>query len=63
MLRFPNFTKPFEVHTDASDFVINWVFMQNGHLIAFESKKLCVKDTNIYKNKCLNKGLNLTFKQ
>ncbi len=53
MLRFPNFTTPFEIHTNASDFVIGWVFMQNGHSIAFESKKLYVKDLKIYKNKGL----------
>jgi hypothetical protein len=41
VLRFLDFTKPFEVHIDVSDFAIDGVFMQNGHLIAFESKKLC----------------------
>ena len=33
-------TKPFEVHTDASDFAIGGVLMQDGHPIAFESRKL-----------------------
>jgi hypothetical protein len=28
VLRFPNFTKLFKVHTNASDFAINGVFMQ-----------------------------------
>jgi hypothetical protein len=41
MLKFPNFTKPFEVHTNVDDFIIRGVHMQNGHLITFESKKLC----------------------
>jgi hypothetical protein len=41
MLKFPNFTKPFEVHTNANDFTIGEVHMQNGHPIAFEYKKLC----------------------
>jgi hypothetical protein len=27
MLKFSDFTKPFEVHTYASDFAIEWVFM------------------------------------
>jgi hypothetical protein len=40
-LKFLNFAKSFEVHTDVSDFIIGGVFMQNGHPIAFESKKLC----------------------
>ncbi len=41
VLKFPNFTKLFKVHIDASDFAINGIFMQQGHLIAFESKKPC----------------------
>jgi hypothetical protein len=41
MLKFPYFTKLFEVHTNASDFVINGVLMKKGYPIAFESKKLC----------------------
>ncbi|KAE8681992.1 hypothetical protein F3Y22_tig00111277pilonHSYRG00011 [Hibiscus syriacus] len=35
-----DFTKPFEVHSDASDFAIGGVLMQEGHPIAFESRKL-----------------------
>lgn len=41
MLKFPYFTKLFEVHIDASDFTIGGVFMQDAHPITFESKKLC----------------------
>jgi hypothetical protein len=41
MLRFLDFIKPFEVHIDANDFVLGKVFMQDEHLIAFESKKFC----------------------
>ena len=33
-------TKVFKVHTDASDFAIRGILMQNRHLIAFESRKL-----------------------
>jgi hypothetical protein len=38
ILKFLDFTKPFEVHIDAIDFAIGGVFMQDGHPIAFESK-------------------------
>ena len=38
VLKFPEFKEPFEVHTDASDFVIGRVLMQEGRLVAFESK-------------------------
>lgn len=32
--------KPLEVHTDASDFAISGVLMQEGRPVAFESRKL-----------------------
>ena len=40
MLALPNHTKVFEVHTDASNFAIGVVLMQDRHPIAFESRKL-----------------------
>lgn len=36
----PDFSKPYEVETDASDFAIGGVLMQEGHSVAFESRKL-----------------------
>ena len=39
-MSLPDFSKAFEVHTDASDFAIGGVLMQEGHPIAFESRKL-----------------------
>jgi hypothetical protein len=39
MLKFLDFTKPFKVYTNVSDFAIGGVFMQGGHLITFESNK------------------------
>jgi hypothetical protein len=40
ILKFPNFTESFKVHTNISDFVISGVLMQDGNLITFENKKL-----------------------
>ncbi|CAL2267189.1 unnamed protein product [Prunus armeniaca] len=40
ILRLPDLSKPFEVHTDASDSAIGGVLMQDGHPLAFKSRKL-----------------------
>nr|GEW43303.1 hypothetical protein [Tanacetum cinerariifolium] len=40
VLRLSDVTMPFELHTDASDFAIGGVLMQDRHPIAFESRKL-----------------------
>ena len=40
ILALTNLNKPFELHTDASDFAIGGVLMQEDHPIAFESRKL-----------------------
>jgi hypothetical protein len=40
VLKLPNFDKDFEIHSDASDFAIGGILVQNGRLMAFESKKL-----------------------
>ena len=40
VLSLPDLNKPFELHTDDSDFAIGGVLMQEGHPIAFESRKL-----------------------
>jgi len=40
VLKLPNFDKDFEIHSDASDFAIGGVIVQDGRPVAFESKKL-----------------------
>lgn len=40
VLGIADVTKPFEVETDASDYALGGVLLQNGHPIAYESRKL-----------------------
>ncbi|KAL5736375.1 hypothetical protein ACOSP7_030951 [Xanthoceras sorbifolium] len=40
VLSLPDHSKLYKVQTDASDFAIGGVLMQDGHSIAFESRKL-----------------------
>jgi len=40
VLALPDYGKIFEVHTDASDFAIGGVLVQDGHPVAYESRKL-----------------------
>ena len=40
VLALPDFTKSFEVCTVAFDFAIGGILMQDGHMIAYESRKL-----------------------
>jgi hypothetical protein len=40
VLKLLDFDKDFEIHSDASDFAIGGVILQDGRPVAFESKKL-----------------------
>ena len=40
VIALPDLTKPFEVQTDASDFALGGVLVQEGHPVAYESRKL-----------------------
>jgi hypothetical protein len=40
VLKLPDFDKDFEIHSDVFDFAIGGVLVQDGRLVAFESKKL-----------------------
>ena len=46
MLSFPDFNKPFEIHTDASDVQLGSVIMQERKPIAFYSRKLNAAQRN-----------------
>lgn len=41
VLALPNFERPFTIETDASSFIIGDILLQEGHPIAYFSKKLC----------------------
>ena len=40
VLALPDHTKVFEIQTDASNFAVGGILMQDRHLIIFESRKL-----------------------
>ncbi|XP_070036452.1 uncharacterized protein [Nicotiana tomentosiformis] len=40
VLALPDLAKPFEVQTDASDYALGGVLLQEGHHVAYESRKL-----------------------
>jgi hypothetical protein len=40
LLKLPDFDKDFEIHSDASDFAIGGVLVQEGIPLAFKNKKL-----------------------
>ncbi len=45
VLAFPDFTKPFEIYTDASMMQLGSVITQGKRPIVFFSRKLCVTQT------------------
>jgi hypothetical protein len=42
VLSFTNLQQPFEIETNASDYVVGVVLTQNGHLVAYHSETLSV---------------------
>ncbi|XP_057953832.1 uncharacterized protein LOC131148117 [Malania oleifera] len=40
ILTIPNIMKPFEVQTDALDYILGGVLLQEGYLVTYESRKL-----------------------
>jgi hypothetical protein len=47
-LALPDFTKPFKVITDASDFAMGAILLQEGRPLAFESQKLTPAEQNYH---------------
>ena len=47
MLAYPDFSKTFEIYTDASDYQLGGVIMQNGKPIAF-FKKIKISTEKLY---------------
>ena len=47
MLHYPDFNKPFELHTDSSDYQMGAIISQNGRPVAYWSKKLSSTVRNI----------------
>ena len=46
VLALPDITKPFEVQTDASDFALGGVLLQECHPVTYESRKLSEAEKN-----------------
>ena len=45
MLHYPGFNKPFELHTDSSEYQIGTIISLNGRPVAYWSKKLSTTHT------------------
>jgi len=55
VLALPDFTKTFVLETDASDYGLGAVLMQEGHLVAYLSKPLCQNNQSLstYEKECM----------
>ena len=55
VLAIPNFTKSFVLETDACDYGLGAVLMQEGHPVAYLSKSLCTKNQSLsaYEKECM----------
>eukprot|EP00957_Ditylum_brightwellii_P082821 6296483-Ditylum_brightwellii.AAC.1 len=46
LLHFPDFSKPFDVYTDASNYQLGGIIIQEGYPVAFHSRKLTPAQQN-----------------
>ena len=55
VLAIPNFSKVFVLETDASDYGLGAVLMQEGHTLAYLCKSLCQKNQvlSVYEKECM----------
>jgi hypothetical protein len=51
VLKLPNFDKEFEIHSNASDFAIGGVLVQEGRSVAFEKSPLFIFNLQTHEHK------------
>ena len=60
---FPDYSVPFDVYTDASDFQLGATIIQGGRLIAYYSKKLTPAQQNCTTTEKELLGIMMTLKE
>ena len=50
ILFYPDYNKPFEIHSNASKYLMGGIVSQEGMTIAYLSKKLMTQTQQLYRN-------------